>query len=59
MSSKNIQFYNFLYSLSKNFVPNRSKFKKDKTIKELKKVKCIYKNPRPEKIESQESNCNS
>jgi len=47
MSTGNIKFDKFLYLLSKNLVPSRSKFKKDKDFK------CIYKNPYPKKLKSQ------
>ncbi len=38
MIAKDIIYYRFLYSLSKNYVPNKSKLKKYDKLKELKSI---------------------
>ncbi len=47
MIAKDIIYYRFLYSLSKNYVPNKSKFQKYNKLKEL---KSIYINSHPKKL---------
>ena len=39
MIAKDIIYFRFLYSLSKNYVPNKSKFKKYDKLKELESIR--------------------